>query len=88
MVQILSGKQVWFVLRLKKSAASGMIKAGITIYDYWQVERGVGITNIIKTGIFEEYSKRPHIRTYDFGVEADQGVISQVLSEESAWKCS
>ena len=88
MVQILSGKQVWFVLRLKKSAASGMIKGGITIYDYWQVERGVGITNIIKTGIFEEYSKRPHIRTYDFGVEADQGVISQVLSEESAWKCS
>ena len=88
MVQILSGKQVWFVLRLKKSAASGMIKGGITIYDYWQVERGVGITNIIKTGIFEEYSKRPHIRTYDFGVEADQGVISQVLSEESAWKFS
>ena len=88
MVQILSGKQVWFVLRLKKSAASGMIKGGITIYDYWQVERGVGITNIIKTGIFEEYSKHPHIRTYDFGVEADQGVISPVLSEESAWKCS
>ena len=86
MVQILSGRQGWFVLHLKKSAASGMMKAGITIYDYWQVERGVGITNIIKTGISEEYSKHPHIRTYDFGLQADQGVISQVLSEESAWK--
>lgn len=88
MAQILSGRQVWFVLRLKKSAASGMIKAGITIYDYWQVERGVGITNIMKTGIFEEYSKHPHIRTYDFGVQADQVLIYQVLCEESAWKCS
>ena len=88
MVQILSGRQGWFVLRLKKSAASGMIKAGITIYDYWQVERGVGITNIIKTGIFKEYSKHPHIRTYDFGVYADQCVIYQVLSEVSAWRCS
>ena len=88
MVQILSGKQVWFVLRLKKSAASGMVKAGITIYDYWQVERGVGITNIIKTGIFEEYSKHPHIRTYDFAVQADQVLIYQVLCEESAWRYS
>ena len=88
MVQILSGKQVWFVLRLKKSAASGMVTAGITIYDYWQVERGVGITNIIKTGIFEEYSKHPHIRTYDFAVQADQVLIYQVLCEESAWRYS
>ena len=88
MVQILCGKQVWFVLRLKKSAASGMIKGGITIYDYWQVERGVGITNIIKTGIFEEYSKHPHIRTYDFAVQADQVLIYQVLCEESAWRYS
>ena len=88
MVQILSGKQVWFVLRLKKSAASGIVKAGITIYDYWQVERGVGITNIIKTGIFEEYSKHPHIRTYDFAVQADQVLIYQVLCEESAWRYS
>lgn len=88
MVQILSGKQVWFVLRLKKSAASGMVKAGITIYDYWQVERGVGITNIIKTGIFEEYSKHPHIRSYDFAVQADQVLIYQMLCEESAWRYS
>ena len=88
MVQILSGKQVWFVLRLKKSAASGMVKAGITIYDYWQVERGVGITNIIKTGTFEEYSKHPHIRTYDFAVQAGQVLIYQVLCEESAWRYS
>ena len=88
MVQILSGKQVWFVLRLKKSAASGMIKGGITIYDYWQVERGVGITNIIKTGIFEEYSKHPHIRSYDFAVQADQVLIYQMLCEESAWRYS
>lgn len=88
MVQILSGKQVWFVLHLKKSAASGMMKAGITIYDYWQVERGVGITNIKNIGIYAECSKHPHVWTYDFGVQADQGLIYQVLSEESAWKCS
>ena len=88
MVQILSGKQVWFVLPRKKSAASGIVKAGITIYDYWQVELGVGITNIIKTGIFEEYSKHPHIRTYDFAVQADQVLIYQVPCEESAWRYS
>ena len=35
-----------------------------------------------------EFSKHPHIRTYDFEVQADQVLIYRVLSEKSARKCS
>ena len=32
----------------------------------------------------ERYSKHPHIRTHDFGGQADQVLIYRVLSEKSA----
>ena len=32
----------------------------------------------------QKYSKHPHIRTYDFGVQADLVLIYLVLSEKSA----
>ena len=31
-----------------------------------------------------EYSKYPQIRTYDFGLQADEVLIYQVLSDKSA----
>jgi len=35
-----------------------------------------------------EYSKHPHIRTHDFGTQADQVLIYRVFSEKSASRCS
>ena len=34
------------------------------------------------------YSKHPHIRTHDFGGQADCVLIYQVLNDKSASKCS
>ena len=34
------------------------------------------------------YSKHPHIRADDFGVQADLVLIDLVLSEKSALRCS
>jgi len=76
-------------LSLSPSSFTGTVQKHLLNREMvWRNPLGGPPLFILVIPLTQLYSKHPHVRTYDFGVQANQVLICWVLSEKSVWKCS